>query len=44
MAFSTLISENYLRFLGVTFRHVLAETTTGRCSWKEILITKGEEW
>ena len=24
-----------MRFLEVTFRHVLAETTTGRCSLKE---------
>ena len=30
-----IISENYLRFLGVTFRHALAETTRGRCSLKE---------
>ena len=35
-----IISGNHLRFLGVTFRHVLAETTTGRCSLKEILIKK----
>ena len=26
------ISGNYLSFLGVAFRNVLAETTTGRCS------------
>ena len=32
---STIISGDYLRFLGATFRHVLAETTTGRCSLKE---------
>ena len=32
---STIISGNYLRFLGATFRHVLAETTKGRCSLKE---------
>ena len=24
--------------------HVLAETTTAKCSLKEILIKKGEEW
>ena len=24
-----------MRFSGVTFRHALAETTTGRCSLKE---------
>ena len=37
VAFSTLINyfKNYLRFLGVTFRHVLPETTTARCSFKE---------
>ena len=36
VAFSTLI--NYFRklsFLGVTFRHTLAETTTGRYSQKK---------
>ena len=38
-----IISENYLRFLGVTFRHVSAEKT-GTCSLKEILTTKGKEW
>ena len=37
-----VISGNYLRFLGVTFRHALAETTRGKCSSKR-LIKKGEE-
>ena len=31
-----IVSGNYLRFLGVTFRHVLAETTKGRCSLKDV--------
>ena len=35
MAVSALISGNYLSLLGVTFRHVFAETTTARCSWKK---------
>ena len=30
-----IISGNYLRFLGVTFRHLLAGTTRRRCSLKE---------
>ena len=30
-----IITGNYLRFLGATFRHVLAETTAGRCSLKK---------
>ena len=50
MAFCTLI--NYFRklfeFFRCYFRHVLAETTTGRCSLKRFdpksLIKKGEEW
>ena len=29
-----VISENYLGSLG-SFRHVLADTTTGRCSYKK---------
>ena len=33
--FLHFILGNYLRFLGVIFMHVLAETTTGRCSLKE---------
>ena len=48
--FCTLI--NYFRKLFEFFRgyirHVLAETTTGRCSLKKVdpksLIKKGEEW
>ena len=36
VAFSAqIISGNYLRFLGVTFRHLLVETTTGKCSLKK---------
>ena len=30
-----IISGNCLRFLGVIFRDILAETTTGRCSLKK---------
>ena len=40
--------RNHLSFLGVTFNHVLAETTTERSSWKKLLQKidkkKGEEW
>ena len=46
MDVSTLVNylRNFWKFFGAaSFRHVLAETTTGRFSWKKAAQTFGEE-